>query len=146
MFILSIGFFFTLFTVDLKVLDFKFKGIFAYIMLGTGFFQLLYPIKTIDDFILVNTVGLLYGLVAVILPIIFFYVGFKTRSLRSSAYSIAVGIIIYTIGGTVFNQAIIDPLINLYGEGIIIVFYFLFLLFKTIGISVFAYGVVNFRL
>lgn len=146
MLIYATGFTVILFTVDKIVLDFKFKGIFAYIMLIAGIIQFVYPINTLEDLFIIAGIGLIYGLVAVIIPIIFFYTGNKTPSLRKPAFMIAIGIIFFAIGAILVAEPIIIPLMNMYGNDIQILIFFLFLIFKIIGLSFLAFGVLKFNL
>ena len=65
-------------------------------------------------------------IVAIIIPIIFFYIGIKTQGLRKAAFSIAIGVILYAIGAILVAQSIIELLRKEFGNNIIILTYLLF--------------------
>nr|MDO8113342.1 hypothetical protein [Candidatus Sigynarchaeota archaeon] len=104
----SIGVILVLWIIDRKILGNKFKGIFAIIMLASMILETLWPVSTFADFQAASTVGLVGSLMALFIPILFFYIGIKTPGLRKTAFLLAVGIIIYTLGGGLVSAAIID--------------------------------------
>jgi hypothetical protein len=97
-------------TVDRKILQNKFKGILAIIMIATSIVQLLYPVATLDDFNLVSGFGIVGSLGAFLIPILFLWIGVKTPGLRKIAFAIAIGAIVYTLGNTLPNSNIITLL------------------------------------
>jgi len=137
---------FVLFVTDKKVLSFKFKGIFAYFVLTIASIQLLWPINSSSDFIFVSSIGIYASLAAILLPIIFIYVGIKTPGLRKVCFMIVVGIIIYAIGSFLVSENILAPLREIYGSPAEITAFFLFLTFKITGLSLLAYSVTKFTL
>ncbi len=139
-----LGYFFILFTMDRKVLNFKFKGIFAYIVLAGMILIAFYPVSTPEDFIVLSTIGGLGLIAAFILPIIFFYIGIKTPGVRRYAFMIAFGIIFFAIGSALVIQSVIDPLRKAYGNDIQILIFALFFVGKISGLTLVSVGVVKF--
>lgn len=138
------GYFIILFSVDRKVLRFKFKGIFSYIILIGFVLIIIYPVNSPEDFVIVSTLGALGNLAAVFLPIIFIYIGIKTPGVRKYAFMIAVGIIIYAIGSSLVIQSVADPLRKAYGNNIQILLFGLFFIGKISGLTLLSVGVVKF--
>jgi hypothetical protein len=104
----SIGVIVVLWIVDKKILGNKFKGIFAIIMLASMILETLWPVSTFDDFQMASMIGLVGSLMAFLIPILFLYIGIKTPGLRKTAFLLAFGIIIYTLGGGLVSAAIIE--------------------------------------
>ncbi|MBD3338696.1 MAG: hypothetical protein GF353_06295 [Candidatus Lokiarchaeota archaeon] len=142
----AIGYASVLFAIDKSILDFKFKGIFAYITIAILIIQLVYPIRTLQDFVFVNTLGSVGLLVAIVIPIIFIYLGIKTPTLRKSAFMIAIGSILFAIGAMLVVQSILEPLREAFGTDIQILMFLLFFIFKITGLSLFSYGVLTWKL
>lgn len=145
-FIASAGFVLTLFVVDKKALNFKLKGIPAIILLIIMFIQLLYPVNNSEDFTFVSQIGLMTTGVGLLIPIMFLYLGIKTPGLRKVCFMIAFAVIIYGFGSILVSEGILDPLRATFGPDIHITMFFLFLVFKTIGLTMMTYGVVNFQI
>ncbi|TXT66289.1 MAG: membrane protein of unknown function [Promethearchaeota archaeon] len=146
----TLGYSAAMFTVDYRVLHFRLKGIFAYIILGVGIFDFIYVmggfVTTEEAFDLVNGILIISNVLAIIIPIIFFYIGIKTTGLRKTAFIIAFGVIIFSIGSSLVLQPIIAPLRDAFGDTIQIPIFFMFFLFKLIGLGMFSYGVTQFSL
>ncbi|MGQ4876369.1 MAG: hypothetical protein ACP6IY_20085 [Promethearchaeia archaeon] len=143
-FIGSLGFAFVLFIIDKKILDFKFKGIFAYIIIATSLFILFYPVNNSKDFEFVSALGLIPNLIGSVIPIIFLYIGIKAPGLRKTAFLIAFGVIIYGIGANLVSEFILAPLREIYGSQVVILMFFLFLVFKITGLIMVSYGTTKF--
>jgi len=145
-FVSTVGYFVVLYVIDKKALNFKLKGIIAYIILIAGLIQLIYPVNTPGDFEFISAVGLLGNLAAIVIPIIFLNIGIKTPGLRKTSFMIAFGVIIYAIGATIVVEAIMAPLRIIFGNEIQIVLFLLFFIFKITGLTMFAYGFMNFTI
>jgi hypothetical protein len=104
----STGVIIVLWIVDKKILGNKFKGIFAIIMLVSTVLETIYPVTTFADFQTASAIGLIGSLFAFLIPILFIYIGIKTPGLRKTAFLLAFGIIIYTLGGGLVSAAIIN--------------------------------------
>jgi hypothetical protein len=125
-----------MFAVDRKVLKFKLKGIFSYILIATAVIVLIYPVNTVADFNTVANIIVLSFLAIILLPAVFFYVGVKIHpSPRAlSAFAIAIGIIVYMIGTIMVNETFfgfIDTAIR----------FLLFVILKIAGLAMMSYGV-----
>lgn len=140
-----IGYTIVLFTIDKKVLDFKLKGLLAYIMSIAAIIQFVYPVSSPEDFEVVSTIGALGNIVAITIPIIFFYIGIKTPGLRRTSFLIAFGVIIFAIGSNLAVEPILAPVREAYGLTGQITMYFLLFTFKIIGLAMFTYGVTIFK-
>ncbi len=135
-----LGYAIFIFVVDKKLLNFKLKGILTYLILLLGVIQLAYPVNNTEDFQTVSVLTMVANVVAILIPIIFFYIGAKSPSDYSkAAYTIAVGVILYAIGANI----VVEALLALLGD-LRIVLYFLSLIFKISGLVMFSYGMLDF--
>ncbi len=141
----NIGYIIVLFTIDKKVLDFKLKGLLGYIMTVAAIIQFVYPVSSPEDFEVVSAIGAAANIVAITIPIIFFYIGIKTPGLRKICFLIAFGVIIFAIGSNLAVEPILAPVRATYGLAGQITMYFLLFTFKIIGLAMFTYGVMNFK-
>ena len=134
-----------MFIIDKNVLKFKFKGIFAYIIIAVIIFLLMYPINTSEDFETVSTIetiGVLIGVV--LLPIIFIYLGIKTPRLRKIAFIFAFGIIIFTIGGAILDRSLVAFFVEAFGSPIRIFIWIISITLKLIGLTMITYSCTKF--
>ena len=143
-FIAIIGFAVVLYIVDKKIINFKLKGILAWITLIVGVIQFFYPVNTAKDFEVVSTMNIIANIAAITIPVIFLYTGIKTPGLRRISFMIAFGVIIYAIGSNLVNEAVLIPLRAIYGPDIQITMYFLLFVLKITGLLMFSYGVTKF--
>ena len=141
----NIGFIVVLYIIDKKVLNFKLKGILAYITAIAAAIQFLYPVNSQEDFTIVSTIGFIGDIAGIAIPLIFLYIGIKTPGLRKTAFMIAFGVIIYVIGSNLVVEPILAPIREAYGLTGQITIYFIFFTLKIIGLSMFTYGFVNFK-
>ena len=137
----TFGFAFVMFTLDKKALKFKFKGVLAYLMIVVALIQFFYPVNSAEDFEFISSFGFVGSLLAIFIPIIFIYIGTKTRAFRKGSYSIALGTILYTIGAIIIIEMLISSLNDIFGVDIRIIIHFLALLFKISGLTLVTYGV-----
>ena len=132
-----------IFIIDRKVMDFKLKGILAYIMIVVAAIIIFYPVNNSQDYEVVSSLLLFLNIVSIAIPIIFFYLGFKTPKFRMYFFSIAFGTILFAIGSNLVNEPILVPLRNMFGIEILVVVYLLFLIFKISGLLLISYGVLK---
>lgn len=132
-----------IFIIDRKVMDFKLKGILAYTMVIVAIIILFYPVNNSQDFEVVSSLLLLLNIVSIAIPVIFFYLGFKTPKFRMYFFSIAIGTILVAIGSNLVNEPILVPLRNMFGIEILVVVYLLFLILKISGYVLISYGVLK---
>ncbi|MBD3338694.1 MAG: hypothetical protein GF353_06285 [Candidatus Lokiarchaeota archaeon] len=145
MIISILGYAILLFVLDKKVLGFKFKGIFTYIMIIAIILIAVYPVSTPTDFIVLSGFGAVGAVSALIIIFIFLYIAIKTPGLRKSSLMISIGVLIYAIGAILVLQPIVAPLRAAYGNDIQTLMFGLFFLFKMVGLGLFAYGVLKFQ-
>lgn len=140
----SAGFSIFIFVTDYRIFKFKFKGLFAYIMMTFAATLFFYPVNTKVDFDFVSTFLLSANCVAIIIPIFFLYLG-RTRSpYQIPSLSIAFGTIFYAIGASITTESLISILISIFGEVARLIVYFISLICKIAGLVMFSYGVVKF--
>lgn len=140
----STGYAVFIFTTDYRVLKFRFKGIFAYIMLGFSLFQFCYPVDSKPAFDMVSTIDLISNVVAIVIPAFFFYIGSKPSPVQGAARSIAWGVIVYAIGANIQVEALIVAMIGSFGPQIRVIIYFLSLICMLGGLLLFSLGVSQF--
>lgn len=137
-----------LYTLDKKVINFKLKGVLAYITLGVGFFQLLYPVNSAEDFQFIQNVGFIGIMVSLVLPFFFIYIAKispRGSDLQKSSIALAIGIIVYAIGGNFVSETFLAPARDLYGDGVIITMWTLSLIIKLSGLGLLTYGARKFK-
>jgi hypothetical protein len=102
---------FLLFVLERDIYRFKTCLIPTGAVIVTATVQLLFPIKSIDDFQLVSTIGLV-GTLALLLAIItFIYLAIKsTGLLRKVCVVLMVGILLYAVAGMAMSENILSVL------------------------------------
>jgi hypothetical protein len=143
-FISLVGYAVFIFITDQKVLKFKYKGIIAYILLILAFILLLYPVNNAEDFQLVSTLEAFANVIAIIIPIFFFSLGWKPSPYRRACLAIAFGVILYAIGANITIELLLVSIEISFGSESRIILYFLSLLLKVSGLFLYSYGVSDF--
>ncbi len=143
---LSIGFAFVLYTLDKKALKFKLKGIPAYCTLGSEILVLIIPVNSQEDFVFVSGVGIIGGLGAIMVLIIFLYIGIKIPGLRKPSFMITLGLVTYVLGALLFNEFIVSLLISIFGPQFRVTAYTLFMILKILGLIIIAFSVTKFSI
>ncbi|MBD3195860.1 MAG: hypothetical protein GF317_12435 [Candidatus Lokiarchaeota archaeon] len=139
----AFGYSFVLFIIDRSILDFKFKGVLSYMMFTVALIIFFYPVNTSSDFELVSTLLFLINIIAIAIPVLFFYIGYHEADFRNPSVLIAIGVIIYAVGANVLIESVVSLLDSLL-PGIRIPLYTLSLFMKLIGIVIYSYGVIKF--
>lgn len=139
-FIGTFGFAFLIFILEKKALQFKTKGILSYFSIAMGLIILLWPVNTSDDFSFVSGLGFITSAPALIILIIFVYIGIKVPGLRKMTLAVVFGFIIYASGMVIVSEYILVPAREIFGPDIHVPFYFLFVLIKTIGLIIISYS------
>ncbi len=137
-----IGYATFLFTIDRKILDFKYKGIFSYIILGLALIAFFYPVSSSQDLEYIGIILLFANVVAIIIPILFFNIG-KNQGYKKPAYMTAIGIIIFAIGANIVNESLVNFLEGYFG-GARVLLYLLSVIIKVTGLVTFSYGITKF--
>jgi hypothetical protein len=140
-----IGFAILLFIIDKKVLEFKFKGVFSYILFFGALFVLFYPVTTAEEFEFVSLIEMIVVFVGgFIFPIVFLYFGIKVPKLRNATFLFAFGIIVFILGAALLGEVIVNPLKEVYGIGILVVIWIFALVLKIIGLILITYSSIKF--
>ena len=142
----AIGLISVLYTIDKKVLNNKFKGIFAYYALIVIMIQFLWPVNSKGDFEFVSSLVILALLAFAIIPVVFLYLAIKTPGLRGVCLLMFFGIIIYAGGSFLVSENFLAPIRDSLGEGVDFTVYVIFYLSKIIGLGMLVYGVTKFSL
>ena len=141
-----IGYTIVLYIIDKEVLDFRIKGIPAYIVVVVAITQFLWPVSQPEDFEFIATLGIIGMVVAIVITIIFFNIGKKTPGLRLASYLIALGVLVYVIGSSLLVETIVIQLEVVFSAEIRVFLYVLSLSLNITGLILAAYGVVKFSL
>ncbi len=139
-----IGFALFFFTVDKKILGFKFKGIFTYLILVFAVIAFFYPVKNSRDFEIMSALLTVSNVVAIAIPILFFYIGKNSDIYKKPAYLISIGIILFAFGSNLNVETLILILVSNFGPGTRIFMYLISLIFKVSGLIIFSYAVTDF--
>lgn len=142
----AIGLISVLYTIDKKVLNNKFKGVFAYYSLIVILIQFLWPVNSQEDFEFVSSLVILALLAFAIIPVMFLYLAFKTPGLRGVCLIMFFGIIIYAGGSFLVSENFLAPLRESIGEGVDFPVYVIFYVSKIVGLGLLVYGVTKFSL
>lgn len=140
-FIQGLGYSLCMFSIDKSVLEFKFKGIFSYIVLGIG---ILYLFN--QGFIVEMSLNVIYTLIAMMIPLLLFYVGSKNPKLKRPAYMISIGVILYAIAMLLLIASVLELVDQLWGSNGVVVLQIVNFVLKFIAIAFLTYGVLNFKL
>jgi hypothetical protein len=140
----NIGYAVLLFVTDYRVFKFKFRGFFAFLLVGTSLVQLFYPVTDSPSFEVASNIDLVANVVAIVLPVFFFYIGRKKSPVRLPSLAVAFGVIIYAIGSNIQNEGFLAVVIPAFGLGARIPIYFMSLILLIGGILMFSYGLTRF--
>ena len=132
-----------IFIIDRKILGFKLKGFITYIIILVSIIIILMPVQSSADFDTISLLFLPINGAAIVIPIVFFYIGYKKEEWRSPAYLMAISVILYAIGANVLNESILTA-IDSAGSYIRVVMFLISLSLKTIGLVIIAYSTTQF--
>jgi len=139
--VVGIGLSYIVFVVDRKILSFKFKGIFAYIVLGGAILGLLYPVNTVEDFDTLSTISILPQLGMFVLFIVFVNIAVKTSGrVRTTASIIIAAFVLYTVAALAVNAGVIAALESALGIPVDVYMYMVQSILKTVGVVLMAVG------
>ena len=125
-----------IFITDLKIFDFKLKGLLAYVIMILGIIQFIYPVNNSQDFEILSYFDLRFLIVGIMIPIYFFYLAWKPSPYRIPSITLGSGIILYILGALITAELILNALAQ-----IRILIYFISLILKVLGLFLFVYGV-----
>lgn len=136
---LTVTLFYMIWVLDKVIVQNKFKGIPAIILIIVGFIVIIYPVETVEDFELMSLISLVVNMMALLVPAVFSYVGkHSSGDIRKSAYFIAFGLMLYIISTILVNEGIILPTSALLGFDTGILLWILSISGKCIGLVIFS--------
>ena len=139
--IVGLGLAYIVFVVDRKILQFKLKGIFAYIIVAGSVLTLLWPVSTQSDFEFISTIGILPNLGMLVLFFVFLNIARKTSGrLRTTAVIIILSFIFYAVAALAVNAGLIKAFSSAVGFDVTVYMYVFQTILKTIGIVLMAAG------
>nr|MDO8112861.1 hypothetical protein [Candidatus Sigynarchaeota archaeon] len=139
--IIGCGLAYIVFIVDRKILEFKFKGIFAYIMIAGSLLTLFWPVNTMADFEFISTLGILPQLGMLILFFVFLNIARKSSGrIRTTAVIIILAFILYGVAALAVNAGLIAALNSALGTDVTLYMYLIQTTMKTVGIIFMAMG------
>ncbi|MFX1445073.1 MAG: hypothetical protein ACFFHV_16795 [Promethearchaeota archaeon] len=139
------GFAILLFIIDKELLEFKLKGILAYIIIAVVLIELIYPVNSQKDFEFISALEIIAFFVGLLVPFIFIYIGAKTPSLQATSFIFATGIILFYIGVAIVAEFILAPLRESYGSAIQITIWILSLILQIIGLILMTYASTKYK-
>ena len=137
--LLAIGVAVLLIFIDRRVLHNKFKGIFGIIIIIAGAVQFFYPVHDLQEFAIASGIGTAADFCAFFIPILFIWIAIKTPELRKISLAVAIGAIVYVVGGTLVSPTFIN-LLGLTQD----IMYAIDTILKTIGLVMISYGAMHF--
>lgn len=144
MFLTSVGMAYLVFVTDRKILNFKFKGMFAYLVLAGGLFVLFFPINSMGDYTLVSTLSIIPTAGLLVVLIVFINIAIKTSGdVRKTAVIIILAFILYAISGLLVNAGLISMLTDALGQDITVFMYLLHAGLKILGIILMTWGIIR---
>jgi len=140
----NIGYAIFIFVTDYRVFKFRFKGLFGFLLIAMVVLQFVYPVSNANDFDVVSNIDLVGNVVAIVIPVFFFYIGRKKSPVQIPSLAVAFGVIIYAIGSNIQNEGFMSVIIPVFSEQVRIVVYFISLILLIGGLLMFSYGVLRF--
>jgi hypothetical protein len=139
------GFAVLLFIIDKELLEFKLKGILAYLIIAVAVIELIYPVNSPEDFEFISALELIAFFVGLLVPIIFIYVGIQTPGLRRISYIFALGIVLFYIGVAIVAEFILSSLKDIYGTNIQISIWILSLIMQILGLILMTFASTKYK-
>ncbi len=124
--------------VDKEILHLK--GSLGFILGFIAILHLFYPVNTLDDFIVLSTIGTIGGITFLIIPIVFLWLGIKNPSSRRTSFLIAIGSAFYGTAAILMSESTLGPLENLFGVGIRTGIVLASVILRIIGLVILSYG------
>ncbi len=146
MIISAAGIAYVLFIVDKKILNFKLKGILAIITIVGAVVIFIYPVNNSADFAFISGLSIITNGAIAILLVLFIYIAIKTPGLRKVCLFIVTGGILYAVGSVLVNEALLTQLRAIYGQGIHVFVFFVFMTLKISGLILMSYGFTKFSI
>ncbi|MFO8019730.1 MAG: hypothetical protein R6U96_13980 [Promethearchaeia archaeon] len=142
----SIGIAYVLYIIDRTVFNFKFKGIFTFIVAAGALIILFFPINSKADFDIASVLLIFAQIGTVLIPLMFIYIAIRTPGLRKTALYITFGFIFYGVAALLINEGVVGFFRGLFGPQAHVIMFFFFMVFKIIGLGLITRGVTQFGL
>lgn len=139
------GFALFLFIIDKELLEFKLKGILAYVIIVVVLIELIYPVNSQEDFEFISALELIAFFIGLLVPLLFIYIGTNTPTLRNTSFIFAIGIILFYIGVAIVAEFILAPLRESYGSTITIAIWIISLNLQIIGLVLMTYASTKYK-
>ncbi|MHA1730674.1 MAG: hypothetical protein ACTSU5_01970 [Promethearchaeota archaeon] len=133
------------FSVDRDIMGFKFHGGLAIVAAACTVAAVAYPVNTLADFDVISAFVVVVGVTSIVVPVVLFHVGWENEGVRQVAWVTALGIVVYMVGATFVNEVVLGPLSVAYGEHVRVTAQLLSTSLKVAGLSMLAYGVLQFK-
>jgi hypothetical protein len=129
------------FVIDRKILGFKLKGIFAYIIIAGSIITLLWPMNGPIDFDTISTIGILPQLGMFVVFVVFLNIAVKaTGRVRTTAVIIIFAFVLYTVAALLVNAGLLTVLTSILGPNTDVLMYAVQSILKAAGIIMMAVG------
>lgn len=139
------GFAVLLFIIDKELLNFKIKGILAYIIIIVVIIELIYPVNSSEDFEFISALEMIAFIVGLILPLLLIYIGVRSAGIRTISFIFASGIILFFVGVAIVAEFILAPLKETFGTNIQITVWIVSLIVQIIGLLMMTYATIRFK-
>ncbi len=122
-----------LFFLDRHVLGNKFRTIPTILLFSVAVIHAVFPVSNVEtDFFILSLIGTIAGFLVLLVPIVFFWLGYRNPTIRTTAYLIALSTIIYAAGGFLIGESVVGPLRTSYGEDVLTVLLLANMILKTV--------------
>jgi hypothetical protein len=109
----GLGYLYLMLFVDKKILQNKFKGIFAYLFIAGLIFIIVYSPQNSNDFSLMSTILAISMIGVIMIPLVFLYMAIKTPGeVRRTALTVFMGLALYLIGTLAVNEGIVGLMVQ----------------------------------
>ena len=138
---LCLGVAYITYIFDIRVLKNKYKGIFAYFSIMGGIIIAVWPVNSLDDFMIATNLGIIPAIGVLIIPgIIFGIARNSSGQIRKVSYLLIFAVLMYFIGTVIVHPDIIIYANESTGKETEVYFYLIQAILKSIGLLLAIYG------
>ena len=101
--------------LDKKILNFKFKGVFAYYLLIGVLIILFYPVNSSENFVNMCLSSFFTYTIYLTNIFLFAYFAVKTPQARKSSLLFIFGFILYALGSIISDELVLKPIVIMFG-------------------------------
>jgi hypothetical protein len=142
----SLGEVYVIYIIDKKILNFKFKGLLALVMLIGTIVVVAYPINSPADFDIDSILTFIPNAGMIVFPVVFIWLGRRSSGeVRKTSFALAWGAALYLIGSIFVNAGILNFLNASFDASLDIFLYLIQTITKIVGIVLIAYSSSKFR-